>query len=186
MAHGVTAGPPPVARPVTPVQDWTAALQARHPRPFDPTAHRRVVVVAAHPDDETLGASGCLQALHRAGAQVTLVVATDGDAAYPALGSAARRDLGRARRAELAAALRAQGLGEVPVHWLGLPDSGLAGCSAELRASLAPLLTGADAYLAPWTGDPHPDHQAAGEAAADVAPVTAHGWSYPIWMWAWR
>ena len=185
MALRVTADPPPDVRPVTPIEDWTAALRRHRPRPFDPAAHRRVVVVAAHPDDETLGASGCLQALHRSGAQVTLVVATDGEAAYPALDPAARRDLARARRAELAAALDAQGLGEVPVHRLGLPDSGLAGCGDELRMMLAPLLADADAYLAPWTGDPHPDHRAAGAAAADAAPVTAHGWSYPIWMWAW-
>jgi LmbE family N-acetylglucosaminyl deacetylase len=185
VAHRVTAFPPPAVRPVTPVQDWTTALRGHRPRPFDPAAHRRVVVVAAHPDDETLGASGCLQALHRAGAQVTVVVATDGEAAYPALDPVARRDLARARRAELVAALRAQGLGDVPVRWLGLPDSGLAGCGGELRAALEPLLADADAYLAPWTGDPHPDHRAAGTAAAAVAPVTAHGWSYPIWMWAW-
>jgi LmbE family N-acetylglucosaminyl deacetylase/SAM-dependent methyltransferase len=113
------------------------------------------------------------------------VVATDGEAAYPALDAAGRRNLARVRRAELAAALRAQGLGDVPVHWLGLPDSGLDGCGPELRATLTPLLAGADAYLAPWTGDPHPDHRAAGSAAADAAPVTAHGWAYPIWMWAW-
>ena len=42
-----------------------------------------VAVVAAHPDDETPGASGCLQALHTSGARTRLVVATDGEAAYP-------------------------------------------------------------------------------------------------------
>ena len=41
------------------------------------------------------------------------MVATDGEAAYPALDPAARRDLARARRAELVAALRVQGLGDV-------------------------------------------------------------------------
>ena len=41
------------------------------------------------------------------------MVATDGEAAYPALDAAARRDLARARRAELVAALRVQGLGDV-------------------------------------------------------------------------
>ena len=167
------------------MRDWTAALDGRRPPSFDPAGHRRVTVVAAHPDDETLGASGCLQALHRAGAEVTLVVATDGEAAYPALDADARRDLARTRRAELTAALRAQGLGDVRVHWLGLPDSGLHECGPALRAALRPLLADADAYLAPWAGDPHPDHRAAGLAAADVAPVTAHGWAYPIWMWAW-
>ena len=54
-----------------------------------------------------------------------------------------------------------------------------------LRAALRPLLADADAYLAPVGRRPHPDHRAAGLAAADVAPVTAHGWAYPIWMWAW-
>ena len=164
---------------------WTAALEERRPPLFEPGGNRRVTVVAAHPDDETLGAGGCLQALHAAGAEVTLVVATDGEAAYPALDPPARRDLARARRAELAAALRAQALHGIDVHWIGLPDSGLRDRGPELRAALAPLLDGADAYLAPWAGDPHPDHRAAGLAAAEAAPVTAHGWAYPIWMWAW-
>jgi SAM-dependent methyltransferase len=71
------------------------------------------------------------------------------------------------------------------VHWLGLPDSGLTERADTLRRALRPLLADADAYLAPWPGDPHPDHRAAGLAAAAAAPATAHGWSYPIWMWAW-
>ena len=106
-------------------------------------------------------------------------MATDGEAAYPALDADARRALARARRLELNAALRAQGLDDVDVHWLGLPDSGLEGCAAALRTALRPLLADADAYLAPWDGDPHPDHRAVGLAAADVAPVTAHGWALP-------
>jgi len=164
---------------------WTRALHEQRPPRFDPAAHHRVVVVAAHPDDETLGAGGVLQAMHGTGADITLVVATDGEAAYPGLGTAARRDLARTRRAELLAALQAQGLAGVPVRWLGLPDSGLAEHLDTLGHALGPLLADADAYLAPWSGDPHPDHRAAGLAAAAAAPVTAHGWSYPIWMWAW-
>ena len=164
---------------------WARALQARRPRRFDAGAYRRVVVVAAHPDDETLGAGGVLRALHAAGAALTLVIATDGEAAYPGSSAADRGDLGRVRRVELAAALQAQGLGGVAVHWLGLPDSGLADRGQALREALVPLLADADAYLAPWRDDPHPDHRAVGRAAADTAPVTTHGWAYPIWMWAW-
>ena len=171
-------------RRITPPTDWARAIAAHRPPAFDVTAHRRVVVVAAHPDDETIGAGGVLLALASAGCELSLVVATDGEAAYPALDDAARRELARVRRDELLAALRAQGCA-VPVTWLGLPDSGLAEHTDELRAALEPLLAGADAYLAPWPADPHPDHRAAGLAAAAAAPVTAHGWSYPIWMWAW-
>ncbi|WP_433558587.1 PIG-L family deacetylase [Pseudonocardia xinjiangensis] len=172
-------------RAITSPGSWSDAIRAHRLPPFDVDAHDRVVVVAAHPDDETLGAAGVLRALHAAGAVITLVVATDGEAAYPGLGEAARRELGTARRAELAAALEVQGLAEVPVHWLGLPDSALQEHADALQQALEPLLADADAYLAPWSGDPHPDHQAAGAAAAAAAPVTAHGWSYPIWTWAW-
>lgn len=173
------------ARPITDPQAWRRAIEEHRPAAFDATAHRRVVVVAAHPDDETLGAGGALRALHAAGTAITLVVATDGEAAYPGLDVDARTDLARTRRAELDAALRAQGLADVPVHWLGLPDSGLTEHADALRDALRPHLAAADAYLAPWPEDPHPDHRAAGLAAAAAAPVTTHGWSYPIWMWAW-
>jgi LmbE family N-acetylglucosaminyl deacetylase len=174
-----------VTRRIVPPAAWARAVREHRPQAFDAAAHDRVVVVAAHPDDETLGAGGVLRALAAAGTELSLVVATDGEAAYPGLDAAARRELGTARRAELVAAMQAQGLEAVPVTWLGLPDSGLADDATALRDALAPLMAGADAYLAPWPGDPHPDHRAAGLAAAAAAPVTAHGWSYPVWMWAW-
>ncbi|MFC4948166.1 PIG-L family deacetylase [Pseudonocardia sp. GCM10023141] len=176
---------PATPRPVTAPERWREALRDRNLPMFDATAHRRVVLIAAHPDDETLGAAGTLAALRAAGAEIVIVVATDGEAAYPGLGPDARQELARVRRAELDAALRAQGLGGVAVHRLGLPDSRLTEHSERLRELLRPLLATADAYLAPWPDDPHPDHRAAGLAAAQAAPVTAHGWSYPIWMWAW-
>jgi SAM-dependent methyltransferase len=62
-----------------------------------------------------------------------------------------------------------------------MPDSALD--ADALAERLDPLLRDVDAYLAPWSDDPHPDHAAAGRAAAAAAPVHAHGWEYPIWMW---
>lgn len=167
----------------TPQADWRAALAAHPPRPLDPAAFDRLVVVAAHPDDETLAVGGLMGAVHAAGGDVELVVATDGEAAFPGLDAAGRAELARTRRRELDTALAAQGLGDIPVYRLGMPDSALD--AVALAEALAPLLRDADAYFAPWTGDPHPDHAAAGRAAAAAAPVTAHGFGYPIWMWAW-
>lgn len=181
MTTGTTAATPDI----TPPADWERALAAHRPPEFDAAAHRRVVVLAAHPDDETIGAGGALRALHRAGAAITVVVATDGEAAFPALGPAAREALAATRRAELDAALARLDIGEVPVHRLGLPDSALHEHTGALHEALRGHLAGADAYLAPWPHDPHPDHAEVGRAAAAVAPVTAHGWSYLVWTWAW-
>ncbi|PPK65045.1 bifunctional PIG-L family deacetylase/class I SAM-dependent methyltransferase [Actinokineospora auranticolor] len=170
-------------RQTTDEDEWASWLTGL--RRFPDERYDLAVVVAAHPDDETLGASGLIQALHERGTEVRLVVATDGEAAFPTLSPAERADLGRARRQELTASLRAQGLGEVEVRWLGLPDSGLTGRRVELAGALVGELADADLCLVPWPGDPHPDHQCAGEVALQVAPVTAHRWSYPIWMWHW-
>ncbi|MCY7344492.1 MAG: PIG-L family deacetylase, partial [Pseudonocardia sp.] len=104
----------PDTRRITPPEQWRAALHQHRLPAFDPSAHRRVVVVAAHPDDETLGAGGVLRVLHAAGAALTLVVATDGEAAYPGLDAAARTELAGARHAELDAARRAPGGGGRP------------------------------------------------------------------------
>ena len=40
--------------------------------------------------------------------------------------------------------------------------------------------------LAPWRGDRHPDHEAAGWAAATAAVRTGSVFAeYPVWMWHW-
>lgn len=165
---------------VTSPAAWADAIDRHGVPPLCPHPGR-VLVVAAHPDDETLGAGGFLHATRAAGARVELVVATDGEAAF----GAPDPELGRARRAELRAALDAIGLGDVVVHRLGLPDSGLADRIDDLAAALAPLLADADLCLTPWVGDPHPDHAAAARAAMAAAPAQAHRWAYPIWTLPW-
>ncbi len=174
-----------MTRALTDENEWVEFFAGRELPVFDPTVPRRVVVLAAHPDDETLGVGGTVQALHAAGAEVTLVVASDGEAAFPALGADDRASLAARRRVELATAMEILGSGKVEVVFLGLPDSGLAEREDELRERLAELLRGADCVLLPWPGDPHPDHAAVGRAGLAAAPVEAHRWSYPIWMWHW-
>jgi LmbE family N-acetylglucosaminyl deacetylase/SAM-dependent methyltransferase len=145
----------------------------------------RLLVVAAHPDDETLAAGGFLRAAHAAGSRIELVVATDGEAAFPQASPADRRELARTRRDELHRALTALGVGDIAVHWLGLPDSGLAAVEDRLAQALRLLASGVDACLGPWVHDPHPDHAAAGRAMLAAAPAGAHRFGYPIWTWPW-
>ncbi len=175
----------PDPSPVASESEWLETLARCEARPPDTATWSRAAVIAAHPDDECLALGGFLQTLRAHGVEVRIVVATDGEAAFPGLDAAARMRLARERRRELHAAVLAHGLGRVPVTWLGLPDSGLVEAERELVSSLRPLLAAVDASVAPWPLDPHPDHRAVGRATAAATPRSARFWSYPVWMWHW-
>lgn len=138
------------------------------------------VVIAAHPDDEVLGAGGTMARLAAAGARLRLVAVTDGEASHG--GTVDRAALARRRVAETAAALRALGAPDVEVVRLGLPDTGLNQQEDELTARLAVLAGGFDVCLAPWIRDEHADHEVAGRAARRAR---SDALCYPVWMWHW-
>ncbi|MFJ1914885.1 PIG-L deacetylase family protein [Streptomyces sp. NPDC088147] len=147
-----------------------------------------VVVVAAHPDDEVLGFGGSLAALAEAGTEVRLLSATDGERSHPRSARITPDRLAEVRAVELRAALAELGLTGPPPRRLRLPDTRVHRHEPQLRDSIAGLLgeTGAALCVAPWTGDLHSDHEAAGRAAA-AASLTAGVplWLYPVWMWHW-
>jgi LmbE family N-acetylglucosaminyl deacetylase/SAM-dependent methyltransferase len=147
----------------------------------------RVLVVAAHPDDETLGAGGLIAMAARVGVRVTVLVATDGEASHPRSTTHTRRQLAGIRRAEVQAAVgRLDARAEL--RFLGLPDGHLAEHLPLLTAAVADLAAGCSHVVTPWRSDGHPDH-AASAAAAEVA-ISGQGsrplhWQYPIWAWHW-
>jgi LmbE family N-acetylglucosaminyl deacetylase len=142
---------------------------------------RSAVIVAAHPDDEVLGAGGLISMLAASRARLRLVAVTDGERSHQGHGSPAA--LARRRTAETVAALRALGAQGAEVIRLGLPDSGLADREESLVNVLAPLVEGFDLCLAPWDHDMHPDHEAAGRVARKA--LSGAFYSFPIWMWHW-
>jgi LmbE family N-acetylglucosaminyl deacetylase/SAM-dependent methyltransferase len=164
---------------------WTQPIE-RLPHLTVPSAGDVMVVVAAHPDDESLGAGGLIAAAAAAGAQVRLVVATDGEASHPHSPTHSPAQLARIRRAELRAAAAALTPNLDPIL-LGLPDSSLADDRSALAERLAPHLVDATVVVSTWTGDRHPDHEACGAAVAGLlagrSGVTH--WQYPIWAWHW-
>lgn len=156
-------------------RDWPQLDLARF-------AGRRVVVLAAHPDDEVLGAAGLMQQLAAAGSPMVYVWATDGEASHPRSAVFTRSALASRRRAESQEALRRLGLAADHCLHLGLPD-GEVGKHVDELATRLRTVAGVDSLLvAPWRHDGHPDHEAVGRVAAllDLPLI-----EYPVWMWHW-
>src|SRR5262249_16189059 len=109
----------------------------RHQAPptLDVPAGTRLLVVAPHPDDETLGAGGLMERVHATGGRVNVVYLTDGDG-YPegvksedhveSPTASDYRGYGRQRRREARDALLTLGLARASYSFLGFRDGGLA------------------------------------------------------------
>lgn len=120
-----------------------------------------VVILAPHPDDETLGCGGTLLRHREAGDEVHVVCATDGrrSRALPVTSPA----MARVRAAEAAAACAAL---DVHLHWLGWPEGNwdLEAGVGTLRAVLERLRP-ALIYAPSWL-DFHPEHRRVAHALA--------------------
>jgi LmbE family N-acetylglucosaminyl deacetylase len=139
------------------------------------TAKDRILILAPHPDDESLASGGLIQRAVAAGAKVRVLFATDGDNnPWPqrfverklAIRYADRARWGRRRRSEALAALETLGLPRSSARFLGLPDQGITnllmraqeGVLFDLCAELKewePTL-----FVMPSATDAHPDHSA--------------------------
>lgn len=143
----------------------------------------RVLVVAVHPDDETLATAGLIRSAGAAGAQVRVVFVTDGDNnPWPQrwierrwhIDMAARARWGARRREEARAALVTLGVGAGAAIFLGLPDQGLTALLIEGDALEQALRIGIDAFAPTWVvgpsrADRHPDHSAVAVALERIA-----------------
>lgn len=140
------------------------------------TAQTRLLVVAPHPDDETLANGLLIQRVRAAGGAVRVLLLTDGDNnPWPQrwlerrwfIGAGERERWGRRRRAECGEALRRLGVPASELQPLGWPDMGVLDrlLQADRRplAELAAAMTDFAPSLiaAPALGDRHPDHGAA-------------------------
>ncbi|MFJ5049957.1 PIG-L deacetylase family protein [Streptomyces sp. NPDC088719] len=176
----------PIQAPGTPEAAWQAwpGWAGLPETPLGPFG--RVVVVAAHPDDEVLGFGGAIALLSASGTEVTVVAVTDGEGSHPGSDVMTAGDLAELRTAETRAALAELGATDATVVRLKVPDTRVEAYEDEVAARIAGLAAGADLVVAPWTGDVHGDHEAAGRAAVRAAAsVGVACWLYPVWMWHW-
>ena len=121
------------------------------------------LVVAPHPDDETLGCGGAIALLRQLNILVAVSVVSDGTQSHPNSKAYPPPVLKRLREQESLAALAILGVDKDAVTFWGLPDSqvhlnstpnAIAAVSNYLD-NLAPSV-----IFLPWRYDPHPDHRA--------------------------
>ena len=147
-----------------------------------------LIVVAAHPDDESLGAGGLIASCATRGIRVKVIVVTDGAASHPDSPTRTPSQIARDRAAEITEAVshldpRAE------VVRLGFADGGTLQFREQISAELNRHVDGAEGsvvIVAPFRGDGHRDHRVVGELSAEIAEARGYGLlEYPIWLWHW-
>lgn len=154
----------------------------------------RTLVVAPHPDDESLGCGGAIALLRQQQLPVHVLFISDGTMSHPH----SQRYLAEARRMlreqEAKSALEILGVDASEITFLGLPDTQVptAGrASARFREASALILehlqkVSPRTLLVPWRRDPHGDHRATWQllrAAVDLYDTPVRWLEYPVWVW---
>lgn len=179
-----------LAEPGTLESDWEQALSGGSVAPLvlDWSRFDRLVVLAAHPDDESLAAGGLISQAHAHHVDIVLIVATRGQNSHPQSPTMTPAHLGEVRMAELRRALVRLAPNAVLLEG-NCDDGRLADSRSHLQADLVAACSQDPArvlLVAPWSGDGHTDHEVAGDVALQVAASTGCAvLEYPIWLWFW-
>ncbi len=152
----------------------------------------RTLVVAPHPDDESLGCGGAIALLRDYETEVFVLVLSDGTLSHPNSKKFPPEKLRNLRESETKKALEILGVSQNNIEFFRCKDRSVPNRDSEnwneavkkcreYIVSVKPKT-----ILVPWRRDPHPDHQAAfqiisrtkQEISSDIKLI-----EYPIWLW---
>jgi LmbE family N-acetylglucosaminyl deacetylase len=179
------AGARPAKRAL--VTGWRFALLARSHDVTEASSRARCLVLAPHPDDETIGCGATIARKRARGTDVRVVVATDGRFSHNST-VLTPDELAQIRSTEFRAACALLGVAQDEIRELGLREGALGVGRADLVRTLRVEL---DAFrpdevlvTSPW--DWHEDHRelfAAAVAALSGHPDGPRLLAYPVWAW---
>jgi N-acetyl-1-D-myo-inositol-2-amino-2-deoxy-alpha-D-glucopyranoside deacetylase len=144
--------------------------------PLTFSAQTRLLVVAPHPDDETIATGLLIQQVRAAGGEVGILLLTSGDNnPWPQrwlerrlrIGAADRQRWGRRRHAEMLQALQCLDVPMEALRSLGWPDMGVTDALLQSgNAAVAAIVAAIDRFrpslvAMPALDDRHPDHGSA-------------------------
>jgi LmbE family N-acetylglucosaminyl deacetylase len=147
------------------------------------------LVLAPHPDDESIGCGGLIAAGSERGVDIHVMVITDGSASHPKSREFPKPRLASLRENEVRAAMAELGVPDSRIAFLQLPDGKAPWRGRRFAAATAYIAEyvrarGITTIVTSWAHDPHPDHKAAyllGCAAARRTEVRLL--CYPVWGW---
>lgn len=146
-----------------------------------------ILIVAPHPDDETLGCGGAIALLRQFELSVEVLIVSDGTKSHPNSIAYPAPALRRLRERESLAALKILGIKPQAVTFWGLPDGAISNTKSAIARCYSHLtnLKPATIFL-PWRGDPHADHRASWQiltTACRHLALPPRIIEYPIWDW---
>ena len=152
------------------------------------TATRSCLVLAPHPDDETLGCGATIMRKLAAGTSVQIVIATDGRY-WPPKTTLSADALAEIREEEAHRAGAILGLPRENISFLRFEDGRLAEHRRLLRDRLVDSLDAInpEEVFVPSIIDTHPDHRVLAELGRELVQVQRDRhpllYEYPIWFW---
>lgn len=152
------------------------------------SAGRSCLVIAPHPDDETIGCGATIARKRAAGTPVRVVIVADGRYAQRQSRRITPDELAVVREAEVVEACGRLGVADTDITQLGYEDTLVERAEAALADQLLQEMIQfrPEEVLVVSGLDHHPDHRAVHRAAAsalfrmDERPLALE---YPVWSW---
>lgn len=152
-------------------------LDAAHRFQFRPLRerleNRPFIVIAPHPDDESLACGGLIAEACRQGLRGKVVIVSDGAGSHPNSKAYPPDRLRALREEEARRACAELGLGPEEALFLGLADRFVPCEGAEAERAIGGIVDcveeiGARSLFVSWRHDPHCDHEASYQIAREV------------------
>jgi LmbE family N-acetylglucosaminyl deacetylase len=169
-------------------QSALAQMRALPIKAFDESfAAAPMLILAPHPDDESLGCGGLIAEACSRGNPPFVVILTDGSRSHPNSRAYPADRLSSLREAETKEAVGRLGLPRERLVFLRYPDTEAPREGVALTAAIdcvAGLIAGwsCSTVVVSWRHDPHCDHEAAAAIAESACRRTgAKLLAYPVW-----
>lgn len=150
------------------------------------------VIIAPHPDDESLGCGGTIALLRKAGLQVYVIFVSDGTLSHPNSKKYPAEKLRRLRETEAVNALQILDVPAANASFMRLKDRSVPNQTdlnfdVVVQQMLVELNSiQPDTILVTWEKDPHPDHRASWQIstkAVSMLKKKPRVLQYLIWIW---